>query len=89
MDFHERCEGCFQSRAKQSTNLASILATNLKVLPILLPTENEQPAILQHIDAKTTKFDTLYTTTERALALLKERRFAIIAAALTGQLEIT
>jgi restriction endonuclease S subunit len=78
----------FETRAKQSTNLASISSTNLLELPIAVPTENEQRAIVEHTARETAKLDAVRAATERTIALLKERRSALIAAAVTGQLDV-
>lgn len=53
-----------------------------------LPSVEEQRAIVIHITTETVRLDTLAATTERSIALLKERRAALIAAAVTGQLAI-
>lgn len=55
-------------------------------LPV--PPLNEQRAIVAHIAMETEKLDELRVATERTTALLKERRSALIAAAVTGQLEV-
>ena len=46
----------------------------------------EQRAIVAHIAAATAKLDDLRAAAERTLALLRERRAALIAAAVTGKL---
>lgn len=84
----EVAKAFFESRAKQSTNLASISATNIKELPIPVPPADEQGTIVAHIKAGTVKLDALRTATERTIALLKERRAALIAAAVTGQIDV-
>jgi len=48
----------------------------------------EQKAIIAHIAAETAMLDALRSATERTIALLKERRAALIAAAVTGQIEV-
>lgn len=53
-----------------------------------LPPLDEQQQIVEHISTETAKIDRLRTATENSIALLKERRAALIAAAVTGQLEI-
>jgi type I restriction enzyme S subunit len=53
-------------------------------LPV--PPQEEQRAVIEHIDRETTKLDAVRTATERTIALLKERRSAVIGAAVTGQL---
>lgn len=53
-----------------------------------VPPLDEQEAIVAHIAEERFKIDKLATATERSIALLKERRSALIAAAVTGQIEI-
>ena len=84
----EIAKAFFESHAKQSTNLASISATNIKELPIPIPPADEQIAIVAHIAAETAKLDTLRAATERTIALLKERRAALIAATVTGKMNV-
>ena len=78
----------FESRAKQSTNLASISAWNIKELPLPHPPLEEQRAIVAHITTETTKLDTMRSAIERTITLLKERRAALITAAVTGNLPV-
>jgi type I restriction enzyme S subunit len=54
-----------------------------------VPPLDEQRAIVRHIATETAKIDRLRAATEHSITLLKERRSALIAAAVTGQLEIT
>lgn len=49
-----------------------------------VPPAEEQRAIVAHIAAETAKLDDLRAATERTLALLRERRAALITAAVTG-----
>ena len=79
----------FESRAKQSTNLASISATNIKELPIPLPPPEEQIAIVNQVNDASAKLDVMRTATERTVTLLKERRAALIAVAVTGQIDVS
>lgn len=53
-----------------------------------VPPLDEQEAIVAYIAEERTKIDTLATATESSIALLKERRSALIAAAVTGQIVI-
>lgn len=78
----------FMGRSKQSTNLASISSSNLMELVVPLPCEEEQHLILDGLDRQITKVDALGTMTERSIALLKERRSALITAAVTGQIDL-
>jgi len=78
----------FMSRSKQSTNLASISSTNLMELPVILPSVSEQKRILSFIADQTSRFDALTSEAQRAIALLQERRTALISAAVTGQIDV-
>ncbi len=55
---------------------------------VFLPTLDEQRDIVEHIARETAKLDAVRAATERTIALLKERRSALIAAAVTGQLDV-
>jgi type I restriction enzyme S subunit len=52
------------------------------------PPLDEQEAIVEHIGRETSKLDRVREATERTIALLKERRSARIAAAVTGQISV-
>ncbi len=84
----EVAKAYFESRARQSTNLASISATHIKELPIPLPPASEREAILADVAVKIAKLDALRSATERTIALLKERRGALITAAVTGKIDV-
>ena len=53
-----------------------------------VPPLNEQRAIAAHISAETVKLDALCRSTVRTMDLLKERRAALIAAAVTGKIAV-
>ncbi len=53
-----------------------------------VPPIEEQHAIVGHIRKETTKIDAMRVATERTIALLRERREALIAAAVTGQIHL-
>ncbi|QOJ32866.1 MAG: restriction endonuclease subunit S [Gammaproteobacteria bacterium] len=55
-------------------------------LPV--PPKAEQQAIAKHIARESEKLDAVLVATERTIGLLKERRSALIAAAVTGQLDV-
>ena len=57
-------------------------------LRVPIPPPDEQAAILDHIAAFTERFDLLQSTAERTIAIIKERRAALIAAAVTGKLDV-
>ncbi|MBW8269982.1 restriction endonuclease subunit S [Caldovatus aquaticus] len=52
------------------------------------PPEAEQRAIIAFLDHECSKLDTLTAESEHAIALLKERRAALISAAVTGRIDV-
>lgn len=66
-------------------NLSAGLIAKIR-LPV--PAIDEQLAVVRLLDAETTRFDMLVAEAERAIVLLKERRSALIAAAVTGQIDV-
>lgn len=77
----------FMTRAKQSTNLASISSTNLLELPVPCPPPAERRAIMRFLDRETGKLDALVAEQERLIALLKEKRQAVVSQAVTKGLD--
>lgn len=53
-----------------------------------VPPLAEQREIVRHIATETAKIERLRAATEHSIALLKERCGALIAAAVTGQIDI-
>jgi type I restriction enzyme S subunit len=78
----------FQSRAKQSTNLASISSTNLKELPITLPPKAERRSIIEHVRGTLCEIDSLIEMLKMQVDKIQEYRSAIISAAVTGNAAI-
>jgi type I restriction enzyme, S subunit len=84
----DRAKGFFESRAKQSTNLASISASNINELPLPLPPPGEQSVICGLVSEANANLDGMHSIVQRTIALLKERRSALIAAAVNGQIDV-
>jgi type I restriction enzyme S subunit len=78
----------FISRSKQSTNLASISSSNISEWTVVLPPPQEQSRILAFVQTETAVIDTLIAKAEQFIALLREHRAALIAAAVTGQIDV-
>jgi len=55
---------------------------------LALPPPHEQEAIRKHLDAQVTKLDALHTAATETIGLLRERRAALIAAAVTGAIDV-
>ena len=60
----------------------------IKFVEIPLPPLDEQSDIVAYINRTAGQFDTLTAEAQRAIALLQERRTALISAAVTGQIDV-
>ncbi|MDM5057405.1 restriction endonuclease subunit S [Aeromonas rivipollensis] len=78
----------FESRAKRSTNLASISGSNIKELPVPLPPIDEQRAIQRFLAGRLSRLENIRSELRESLRLLSERRAALITAAVTGQIPL-
>ncbi len=66
-----------------------VLRTDIwKQLPVFLPPQSEQKAIIQRIEGDARKIDMLVKASMRSIQLLKERRSALVTAAVTGQIDL-
>lgn len=55
---------------------------------IAFPSTEEQEEIMNHVRERGTAFSELHAEAERAIALLQERRTALISAAVTGKIDV-
>ena len=55
---------------------------------LCIPPKREQQKIIAFLNRETTKIDTLIEKCETAIELLKERRTALVAAAVTGKIDV-
>lgn len=62
--------------------------TTISKMRMPLPPLDEQHRIADYLDEKAAEIDTLIVETERFIALAKERRAALITAAVTGQIDV-
>ena len=61
---------------------------SLKEVWLSLPPPEEQGVISTLLDSETARLDALTTEATRGIALLKERRAALISAAVTGKIDV-
>ena len=78
----------FEMKAKRSTNLASISSSNIGELPILLPPASEQSQIKKFLDRHSGHAEAAQKQLRQSIELLRERRSALITAAITGQIPL-
>lgn len=71
-----------------SSSMQNIAQGAILDLKLPVPPLNEQRQITGYVAAVKHTFDTLSTTAEAAIALLQERRAALISAAVTGKIDV-
>jgi type I restriction enzyme S subunit len=71
-----------------SASMVNIGQDCIRELNLALPPLAEQRAIVAHLDEKCGKIDQLKAKAERGIELLKERRSALISAAVTGKIDV-
>lgn len=71
-----------------SSSMQNIAQSTILELVIALPPIEEQSAIVTFIDVETERCNKLITEAELAIDLLKERRSALISAAVTGKIDV-
>src|SRR5699024_5677795 len=79
----------FDITAKQSTNLASTNSTTVKRFRVPFRRLEEQRAIVASLDIECTALGETIADAERTIELSRERRVALISAAVTGQIDVT
>jgi type I restriction enzyme S subunit len=76
---------------KQSSNFSTIGIMNqekTKQLVVAVPPLDEQVAVATFLDEKKMKFDAIESQAVNQIALLQERRTALISAAVTGKIDV-
>ena len=68
--------------------IQNVSAEKYNNFSLCIPPKQEQKRIIAFLDRETTKIDALVEKCETAIALLKERRTALIAAAVTGKIDV-
>ena len=84
-----RARAEIEGRAKGSSpSMQKLSQGDVLELPIWLPPLAEQREIAEYLDTQTAKIDALIAKTQEHIALAKERRAALITAAVTGQFDV-
>ncbi len=73
---------------KQGVGRYKLQKTVLVDIPVLVPPEKEQVSILKEIKSKKLAFDQIQNRAELLISFLKERRTALISAAVTGKIDV-
>jgi type I restriction enzyme S subunit len=70
------------------TKQANLSNDNVMSASCALPSLQEQNTIVNYLDTQTAKIDTLIAKARQAIELMKERRMALISAAVTGKIDV-
>ncbi|TDR49956.1 type I restriction enzyme S subunit [Pseudomonas brenneri] len=79
--------GVFEENDSKAT-IAHLPAEKFRQYHFAFPPLEEQKEIVEYIHTKTAKIDKLISKTKLSINLLKERRTALITAAVTGQIDL-
>lgn len=79
--------GVFVAGGNQNT-IDHLPAEKLRSYRFAFPPLEEQVAIVAHLDEALIQLDSLISEAERAIALLQERRTAVISEAVTGKIDV-
>ncbi|MCS6126906.1 restriction endonuclease subunit S [Shewanella baltica] len=77
----------FESEGWGSTK-AAITCSDIKAYPVPLPSVREQNDIVKLVKVSNLKFDNLVSKATEQVGLLRERRTALISAAVTGKIDV-
>lgn len=78
----------FISKAKRTTNLASISSSNIKEFPVLLPPKEEIDDIKNRIEDEFSKIDNTIARIEKEIEKVKELKQSLIAEVVTGRIKV-
>jgi type I restriction enzyme S subunit len=77
-----------QRSLKQSTGIQNLDASSYLAERVQIPPLEEQQAISSYLEETTGKLDASITDARHAISLLRERRSALISAAVTGKIDV-
>lgn len=77
----------FESTRRQTTNLSSTNSAKVKAFKTPLPTISEQRRIVERLGQALGRVDDVIASAQQVITLLRERREALITAAVTGRID--
>ena len=74
--------------SKQGSTFNEVSIETVRELFVPVPSKEEQLEIINFVESEKSKIDKLRNEAERAIALLKERRNALVSATVTGKIDV-
>jgi len=78
----------YQSGSFLTSTINQLTIGNLNSMEVPIPPKEEQVKIIKYLEVKMNIFDNLISKAEQAIQLMKERRIALISAAVTGKIDV-
>lgn len=75
-------------RMQGGMGVPHLFQADLRIFNLILPPIHEQIEIATYLDSRTSKIDLLIQKAEEQIELMKERRTALISAAVTGKIDV-
>ncbi len=75
-------------RVAKGVTFREITLDALRRVPLIVPPKKQQEEIVAYLKGELSTFDVLLAESQRVIALLQERRTALISAAVTGQIDV-
>lgn len=76
------------ARVRMGSTHKTIYMPDIEAFRIALPPLSQQQEIVEYLEERLSKNDAIVAATERSIGLLRERRSALITAAVTGQIDV-
>src|SRR5690606_35677887 len=74
--------------AKQGSTFSEVSIATVRELPVTVPPLIEQQELIEYLERAVKGLDDLAEIGEQAMAFLRERRSALISAAVTGKIDV-
>ncbi len=82
------CLGRYIGSVSHGSTVSHLRVEQVENIPVLVPPENELVSIHKYILSLKDRFDALEANASKAIELIKERRTALISAAVTGKIDV-
>lgn len=85
---HSKYDHLRRISSENGATKGGLTVGDLRALPVIMPRREVQTKAVEEIDSAVSRIDVLIAKAEEHIALAKERRSALITAAVTGQVDV-